>query len=84
MAHPEGTGAPLVWARRGASLTSCPKSYVTGDSLTLVEEFLVRRRVGGTGFAELSARQVEAFAILENELSTETRNGQDHTREVTR
>jgi hypothetical protein len=73
-----------VWARRGVSLTTCPKSYITGDSLTLVEEFFVRRRLGGTSFADLSARQVEAFSILESELSAEMKYGQDHTREAAR
>jgi hypothetical protein len=73
-----------VWARRGASLTTCPKSYITPDSLGFVEEFLVRRRLGGAIFADLSARQVEAFSILENELSAETRDGQNHTREIAR
>ena len=73
-----------MWARKGASLTTCPKSYVTADSLALVEEFLVRRRLGGTSFAELSARQVEAFSILANELSAEIKNGQNHTREAAR
>jgi hypothetical protein len=40
---------------------------VTAESLGLVEEFLVRRRLGGLDFDELSARQVEAFLILEGE-----------------
>lgn len=80
MARSGETGAPLVWARRGASLTTCPKSTITGESLTLVEEFLVRRRLGGMRVEELSARQVEAFSILENEVAAETRDGQNHTR----
>jgi hypothetical protein len=84
MAHGEETGARLVWARKGASLTTCPRSYITAESLGLIEEFLVRRRLGGTGFGELSARQVEAFSILENELEAERRDGQNHAREVVR
>jgi hypothetical protein len=37
----------------------------------LVEEFLVRRRLGGIAFGELSARQVEAFLVLEQALAAE-------------
>jgi hypothetical protein len=61
----EDAGAPLVWARRDVSLRTCPKPYITAESQTLVEEFFVRRRLRGMDFAELSARQVEAFVILE-------------------
>jgi hypothetical protein len=49
-----------------------------------VEEFLVRRRLGGASFADLTARQVEAFSILEGELAAEIKYGQNHTREVAR
>ena len=61
----EDADAPLVWARRDVSLRTCPKPYITAESQTLVEEFFVRRRLRGMEFAELSARQVEAFVILE-------------------
>jgi hypothetical protein len=73
-----------VWARKGVSLQTCPKSYVTGESLALVEEFLVRRRLRRSQFSELSARQAEAFVILEKALATETNDDQDHTREGAR
>jgi hypothetical protein len=62
------------------ALNCCPKSYVTADSESLVEEFFVRRRLGGLNFEQLSARQVEAFLILEQALSQETENGQHSTR----
>ncbi len=64
----EDAGAPLVWARRGVSLKTCPKPYITAESQTLVEDFFVRRCLRGMDFAELSARQVEAFVILEKAL----------------
>jgi hypothetical protein len=72
----------LVWARRDVSLSTCPKSYITGESQTLVEEFFVRRRLRGMDFRELSARQVEAFVILEQAFAAETSDGQHNTREV--
>ena len=65
----EDAGGPLVWARRDVALRTCPKPYITAESQTLVEEFLVRRRLRRDGFAELSARQVEAFVILEKALA---------------
>jgi hypothetical protein len=64
------TGAP-VWARKTVAIEICPKSYITAESEGFVEEFLVRRRLGGTSFGELSARQVEAFVILEQALTEE-------------
>jgi hypothetical protein len=59
----------VVWARRGVAIGCCPRSYVTAESDGLVEEFFVRRRLGAREFEELSARQVEAFLILEGEMS---------------
>ena len=76
----EDASGPLVWARRDVALRTCPKPYITADSQTLVEEFFVRRRLRGTDFAELSARQVEAFVILEKALTGKTIDGQHNTR----
>jgi len=78
----EDPGAPLVWVRRQVSLRTCPKSYITAESQTLVEEFFVRRRLGGMNFAELTAKQVEAFLILEKALATEMNDGQHNTRQA--
>jgi len=72
--------APVVWARKHVAATSCPKSLVTAESETLVEDFLVRRQLGGIGFEQLSARQVEAFLILERELMAERNDGEHSTR----
>jgi hypothetical protein len=49
-----------------------------------VEDFLVRRRLGGMQFSELTARQAEAFLILEKALVTEMKNGQHDGRTATR
>jgi hypothetical protein len=62
------------------ALRTCPKPYITAESQTLVEDFFVRRRLGGVDFAELSARQVEAFVILERALTAEIDHGQHNTR----
>lgn len=66
----DGKGAP-VWARRTVAIESCPKSYITAESEGMVEDFLVRRRLGGMSFGELNARQVEGFLILEQALAAE-------------
>ena len=59
---------------------TCPKSYITAESEGWVEEFLVRRRLGGMKFEELTARQVEAFLILEKALAREMKHGEHSTR----
>lgn len=69
-----------MWARKNVSLTTCPKSYVTADSNAQVEEYFVRRRLGGMDLATLSARQAEAFLILEDAVEAEMRDGQQNSR----
>jgi hypothetical protein len=69
-----------VWARKQVSLETCPKSYVTGESESLVEAFFVRRRMHAFDLEELSARQVEAFVILEKELLEEMNDSQHNPR----
>ncbi len=72
----------MVWARGGIALTRCPRSAITAESEAAVEEFLVWRRVGAAAAGELTARQVEAFVILENAMEREKRNGERHTRDA--
>lgn len=71
-----------MWARSDVALFTCPTSYITPESETLVEEFFVRRRLGAIDFSELSARQVEAFAILEKALTSEIKHGQEKRRSI--
>ena len=61
-------------------MTSCPKSLVTAESEALVEDFLVRRRLGGIVLSELSAKQVEAFLILEQAMAAERSDGEHGAR----
>lgn len=75
----DGGREAVVWARGGVAVAACPKSVITGDSEVLVEEFLVRQRLGGPAPAELTARQVEAFVILEAALVEERRSGERRT-----
>jgi len=71
----EQSGGRPVWARADVATETCPKSYITAESAGWVEEFLVRRRLGGMKFEELTARQVEAFLILEKALTREMKHG---------
>jgi hypothetical protein len=74
-----------VWARKTVATESCPKSYITAESEGLVEDFLVRRQLGGMNFGELSARQVEGFLILEQALAGEMKGeGSNHRRDGAR
>ena len=77
----EGGAGPPVWSRGDVSLDTCPKSYITAESEGLVEEFFVRRRLGGLRAAEMSARQVDAFVVLENTLR-EVNDGRQNSRRV--
>ena len=61
-------------------LPVCPTSYITAESLALVEEFFVRRRLGAMDFTRLSARRVDAFLLLEDELAKELRDVQRNAR----
>jgi hypothetical protein len=55
---------------------TCPKSYVSGESMALVEEFSFRRRFGQINPEHLTARQADAFMLLEAELAREIKDGE--------
>jgi hypothetical protein len=72
----EKRGQPrIVWGRKHAQTEECPKSLVTGESLALLEEFFVRRRLGVAESLEMEARKVDAFVILQDELEREEQDG---------
>ncbi len=66
----------MVWARNGFAITECPKSYVSSQSLSLLEEYAVWKAVGPVAFGMLTARQAEAFHALDLELTKEARDAQ--------
>ena len=71
----EARGEPrLVWVRKRAQADECPKSLMTGESLALLEEFFVRRRLGMVDGMETPARKVDAFLILREEMEREERD----------
>ena len=69
------TPARIVWARSRASTDQCPKSVVTAGSVEWVERFAAWRRLGASYPERLSAREVEAFLILDQELTEESNHG---------
>ena len=73
-----------VWARANITLDQCPRSYITAESEALLEEFLVRRRLGGLQFSQLTARQAEAFVMLEGLLVAEIKDGEQSRRTTSR
>jgi hypothetical protein len=68
---PRGEETPprVIWAHNNVATMICPKSFITAQSMAWVETYLVRRKLGQRGIAGLGARDVEAFLILEHELT---------------
>jgi len=66
-----------VWARKNVSTQICPKSYQSADSITWLEEFLVWKRLGSRRLEDLTARQTQAFLLLEGELAAEGNHEQE-------
>jgi hypothetical protein len=53
---------------------SCPTSYITPESVALLEEFHAWKLIGAGDMYRLPARVVEALFVLENELRSEKPN----------
>jgi hypothetical protein len=66
----------VVWVRGRVSLATCPTSYVTAESMALLEEFHAWKLLGAGHVHDLPARLVEAIFVLESELRTEGNDGQ--------
>ncbi len=65
----------IVWGRRQVKTEACPRSLITGESMGLLEEFLVRRRLGIPDSLDMEARKVDAFLILREQMEQEERDG---------
>jgi len=61
----------VVWARRRAATEECPRSFIKGESLAWLEGFYAWKKLGGPPVEQMSARQVQAFLLLERELAAE-------------
>jgi hypothetical protein len=69
------TPGKLVWARRRVSTDTCPTSLISAQSLTWIEQYYVWRSFGPNYPGQLSAREIEAFLILEREAQEEVSHG---------
>jgi len=65
----------VIWARKRVSTDQCPTSVVSAQSVSWIEQFYVWRRLRESYPGELSAREVEAFLILEGEAQAEESDG---------
>jgi len=69
-----------VWARKNVSLNTCPKSFITGESLALLEDFLFQRRIGQSSLENMTARQADAFLVLEEAVAMEMKDVRQESR----
>jgi hypothetical protein len=76
----QDTPTRVIWASGSAATTVCPKSFVSAQSLAWIEEYFVRRKLGERGIGGLGAREVEAFLILEHEITQ--RSADDNRRDA--
>ncbi len=76
MAAALATEPRVVWARAGVATEMCPKSYLSGESRAWLDEFQAWKRLGYPDPRTLSAREVHAMVILEQELLSEVQRGQ--------
>ena len=67
----------VIWARRNARVSECPKSYITAASLAWIEEYQTGRAFGFSDVSGLPARTVDAFCVLELELAREKEHGEE-------
>ena len=65
----------IVWGRRQVHTEECPKSFIRSESTALVEEFVVRRRLGISDTLDLDAKKVDAFLILREQMEREEADG---------
>jgi len=67
----------MVWSRNNVAVDECPKSFITAQSLTWLEEFFIMRQFWQPQLYDLPARQADAFLILENERKSEAHHGRE-------
>jgi hypothetical protein len=66
-----------IWARKQVVATNCPKSSITSESLSWIDDYCAWKLAGGMDYRTMSARQVDAFCVLERELTAERRDARD-------
>jgi hypothetical protein len=66
----------VVWARANVRLNTCPKSYITAQSIEWLERYQVQRTFGFGDVMRLPARDVDAYCLIENEIIGEKKRAQ--------
>lgn len=66
----------VVWGRNGCVVRECPRSVISADSLSWLEEYHIWRMCPTTPLTHLEARKAEAFLIIEAERRKEIGNGE--------
>lgn len=61
----------LVWLRGDLAIDECPKSYITPQSLYYLDLFSCKQMLAERSRDDLSAKEAEAFMILEAQWKTE-------------
>jgi hypothetical protein len=65
-----------VWARDGVIACQCPKSIITAQSVSFVEQFRIWKEFGGGAPWSLEAKTAEAILFLEEAWRKENKHGQ--------
>jgi hypothetical protein len=55
-------------------IEECPKSFITAESLALIEEYFVTRQLGIPDSLDTEARKVDAFLLLKDLIVKEERD----------
>ena len=66
----------MIWGRKGHVAHECPKSLISADSLSWLEQYQVWRIHPAQPLTEMDARSAEAFLILEGERLREKAKGE--------
>lgn len=64
----------IVWARGGQQLSTCPRSYVTPESISWLEGYRTAQLFGFGDVLRMAARDVDAYRLIEEETAREERN----------
>ncbi len=67
----------VVWARRNVIAFQCPKSIITAQSLSLLEQFHIWKEFGGGTPWSIDAKAAEAILVLEEASRKENERGQN-------
>ncbi len=67
----------VVWARRDLIAFHCPKSIITAQSLSFLEQFRIWKAFGGGIPWSIEAKAGEAILVLEEASQKENERGQN-------